>query len=86
MKISRKSGLASLGILAAAGCAAPGQPEPLVLIINPHGTTETLTMTPLEHHQKVTSIAAQDAKMLAEDLDLLFMTDRPGRLNRWHTR
>jgi hypothetical protein len=32
------------------------------------------------------TVAEHDARALIEDLDLLFMTDRPSRLSRWHDR
>lgn len=52
----------------------------------PHAETETLGQTPDEHHQQVSSVLEQDRRALNEDLDLLFMTDRPTRLTRWHGR
>ena len=52
----------------------------------PHAGTETLGETPDEHHQRVVSSLEQDRRALNEDLDLLFMTDRPTRLTRWHGR
>jgi len=47
---------------------------------------ETLGETGDEHRERVSTIADQDARALVEDLDLLFMTDRPTRLTRWHGR
>jgi len=31
-------------------------------------------------------VADQDARGLVDDLDWVFMTDRPSRLSRWHNR
>ena len=52
----------------------------------PHSRTETLGQDSHEHYHAVSMSAEQDRRALAEDLDLLFMTDRPSRLNRWHSR
>jgi len=52
----------------------------------PHENTETLGETPDEHRHRVVTSLEQDRKSLNEDLDLLFMTDRPTRLTRWHSR
>ena len=52
----------------------------------PHENTETLGETPEEHRHRVVSSLEQDQRALKEDLDLLFMTDRPTRLTRWHGR
>lgn len=52
----------------------------------PHAGSETLGQTSDEHRQQVSSILEQDRRALNEDLDILFMTDRPTRLTRWHGR
>jgi len=52
----------------------------------PHAGTETLGETPDEHHQRVVGVLEQDRRALAEDFDILFQTDRPTRLTRWHSR
>ncbi len=51
----------------------------------PHARAATLGRSPHEHYHYVARIADQDQRALIEDLDLLFMTDRPTRLARWHT-
>lgn len=53
---------------------------------HPHSRTETLAQDPHEHFHTVSMSLEQDRRTLAEDLDLLFMTDRPTRLTRWHSR
>ena len=69
------------------GCAASTHPpKALVFLTYPHAASPTLTQSPHEHFQYISSIAAQDEKALVEDLDLLFLTDRPSRLTRWHSR
>ncbi|MBI4717104.1 MAG: hypothetical protein HY763_04810 [Planctomycetes bacterium] len=73
-------GLAFLGLQA--GCA----PRSTVSWNYPHATTETLSQSPHEHYQSASDVADRDGKALAEDLDVLFMTDRPTRLTRWHDR
>lgn len=52
----------------------------------PHSGTETLGQTSDEHRHQVAGVLEQDRRGLKEDLDLLFMTDRPTRLTRWHGR
>jgi len=52
----------------------------------PHAGGETLGETSREHRERVSAVADQDAGAFVEDLDLLFMTDRPTRLTRWHGR
>jgi len=52
----------------------------------PHSSGGTLTKTPEDHGEAVRNVAERDANALIEDLDLLFMTDRPTRLTRWHDR
>lgn len=42
-------------------------------------------MTKEEHNQAVIRIADQDRRAFIDDLDIVFMTDRPTRLTRWHT-
>jgi len=39
-----------------------------------------------EHFHRTVRIEDSRRAELSEDLDLLFMTDRPSRLSRWHTR
>ncbi len=62
------------------GCA----PRSTVMLDYPHAPRATLTQSPHEHYQSISNIAAQDRRALIEDLDMLFLTDRPGRLTRWH--
>ena len=52
----------------------------------PHAMRATLTDSAEDHNERVSRILAHDRRALIEDLDLLFMTDRQGRLNRWHDR
>jgi len=52
----------------------------------PHHRTETKTMSGEDHANYISDIAEHDRRTLADDLDLLFMTDRPTRLSRWHNR
>jgi len=88
MRVSLRGVLAAcaLGALGLAGCAGPsgGAHESSWL----HGPfyTATLSETPAEHAQRVRMVQERDRRALAEDLDLLFMTDRPTRLTRWHDR
>ncbi|MCO6438744.1 MAG: hypothetical protein J5J06_16745 [Phycisphaerae bacterium] len=52
----------------------------------PHARMSTYTETPEEHSFRVYRVLQADKKGLAEDIDLLFQTERPTRLNRWHDR
>ena len=52
----------------------------------PHTCMETLSEAPDEHFHRADMILDRDRRALAEDLDLLFMTDRPTRLSKWHGR
>ena len=82
----RKTGcmlvVTALTALGLAGCAS----KTATVIAYPHSTFTNLTQSPHEHYQSVSSIAAQDRRALIDDLDLLFMTDRPTRLTRWVTK
>ena len=73
-------GLATIWV--AGGCA----PRSTVPFYYPHARSRTFTEDPADHYQRIGNIAEHDRKGLAEDLDLLFMTDRPSRLTRWHDR
>ena len=68
-------------LLAASGCMGPKS-----MWMYPHADSESLGQTPEEHHQHVLKSVEVDRRALTEDLDLLFMTDRPTRLSRWHGR
>lgn len=83
MRRITRAGVCMLALVSAglAGCTTrAGQ-----LWVYPHRHEETLTMTKEEHNQAVIRIADQDRRALVDDLDLVFMTDRPTRLTRWHT-
>ncbi len=69
------------------GCAVlTRSPRATVMLSYPHSTERTFTQSPHEHFQAVSNVAVHDSRALIEDLDLLFMTDRPARLTRWHVR
>ncbi len=46
----------------------------------------TLTRSSREHSRQIDQVADRDARAIVEDIDILFMTDRPTRLTRWHDR
>ena len=73
--------LIGLGLLTFSGCMGPQSAW-----MYPHSQTETLGQTADEHHQQVVGLLEQDRRALNEDLDILFQTDRPTRLTRWHSR
>lgn len=73
--------------LTLSGCMAYTRaPRSTVIWNYPHATEETLTESSHEHYQSVSNVAQRDARALIEDMDLLFMTDRPTRLTRWQSR
>ena len=63
-----------------------GRQEKWLLLQAPHARKATLTLSAEEHFQRVSEIARRDKTALMDDLDMLFMTDRPTRLTRWHDR
>lgn len=75
-----------LAVLVTAGCASSSSARSRMLLTYPHAAMTTLTQSPHEHYQMVSDVASHDKRALADDLDLLFMTDRPTRLTRWHSR
>lgn len=75
-----------LGVCVLVGGTAACNARSTTLLYYPHASRRNLTESPHEHYQKTSNIAQHDSLMLVEDLDLLFMTDRPGRLTRWHSR
>ncbi len=76
-----------LGVMTLSGCAAwSGAQRATVLYNYPHAGGEAMTLTSEEHQHRVSEISARDSRALVEDLELLFLTDRPTRLTRWHSR
>jgi len=84
VRMSRVAVLALAAIaFASSGCSHNGRPSAWGY---PHASMETTSETSREHYERVSSIIAADRRALAEDLDLLFQTERPTRLTRWHSR
>lgn len=52
----------------------------------PNAHRATLGQTANEHERQVMRVRETDRRLLIEDLDLLFQTERPTRLSRWHMR
>ncbi len=72
-------------VLAAAGTAGCTS-RASQLWVHSHRHGETLGQTSEEHNQWVIQMTDHDRRALVDDLDLVFMTDRPTRLSRWHSR
>lgn len=72
-------------VLAGFGCASSRTYEKAPWYY-PHSRLGNLSESPEEHAHRVGLVAARDRKALFEDLDILFQTDRPSRLTRWHDR
>ena len=70
--------LVSLGF----GCASSGGP----MWAYPHADHTNFTQEKDDHRQSVVRIIDHDRRALIEDLDYFFLTDRPTRLTRWHSR
>lgn len=69
------------------GCASsPGVHEVSSAWMYPHARARTLAEPGDDHYHRIARILAVDKRALAEDLDLLFMTERSTRLTRWHDR
>ncbi len=76
-----------LATLVLSGCMPWAKVQRATVGLNyPHTGGETLAQSPYEHYQRVSAMSAHDARALVEDLDLLFLTERPTRLTRWHGR
>ncbi len=78
--------LGIVGLVVAAACTAGCSTRAGQLWVHSHRNDETLTMTREEHNQAVIRIADHDRRALIDDLDFVFMTDRPSRLTRWPSR
>lgn len=87
-RLVRCTVLASLlATLAISGCSSWARTQRATMgWVNPHAEGETLTQSPHEHYHSVSITSAHDTRALIEDLDLLFLTERPTRLSRWHGR
>lgn len=55
-------------------------------ITDPHRSNEPLTQNCKDHKEYVNRIADHNSRAINDDLDLIFMTDRPTRLTRWQER
>ena len=74
-------------VLIATGCATWARTQSAMVGFNyPHADGETLGLTGSDHRQRIARSSAHDARALVEDLDLLFLTERPTRLSRWQSR
>lgn len=74
--------LTGAGLLFSVACNRPS----FMGVNYPHAHSETLTESADEHYHRVSQIAEQDRRLLQDDLDLLFQSDRPSRLTRWHSK
>ena len=68
------------------GCATNSPHDVSMAWLYPHATMRTAGEAPDDHHYRTARILRLDNRLLADDLDLLFMTDRSTRLSRWHDR
>ncbi len=86
--MSRMFGAAALllVIMLLPGCMSTRAPRSMVFLNFPHAAEKNLTQSPHEHTQMAGDVLERDARALIEDLDILFLMDRPSRLNRWHNR
>lgn len=79
--------MAVLGLYLAGGCAHTTrfreEHQPNLYL---HSHAYTTSQSGEEHYRTVRSVVRRDAQAFMDDLDLLFMTDRPSRLTKWHDR
>jgi len=80
--MARKLGTICLTVLASFVCA--GCMGKSSIWAYPHARLQTGPETPDEHHERVAQILERDRRTLGDDLDLLFQTDRPTRLSKFH--
>lgn len=79
------------GCLLIAGCAlwltvGTGCSHKTRMWTNPHARKANLGQEPDEHYHYVSRMMKHHHRALVDDLDIFFMTDRPSRLTRWHTK
>jgi len=75
-------GVVSIVVSLGTGCTTSQK----TAVFNPHADYETLTQSGEDHHHSVYKAMDRDRQALIEDLDMLFLTDRPSRLTRWHEK
>jgi len=77
-------------VLAAAGCnvgrTAAGVGDAGKLVMMSQNLGPTLTQSTGDHMHSISTLIDHDRRALFDDLDMLYMTDRPTRLSRWHDR
>ena len=56
------------------------------LVMMSQGLGPTLTQSTGDHMHTISTVIDFDRRALFNDLDLLYQTDRPSRLSRWHDR
>lgn len=54
--------------------------------LRPHVHEQALAKDGCDHRYQLQSVSTQDQRGIVDDLDMIFMTDRPSRLNKWHDR
>ena len=73
--------------LAATGCATVASVhESSAGWLYPHANMTTAAEFGDDHSQRVARILALEKRLLAEDLDMVCLTERSTRLSRWHDR
>lgn len=76
-----------LASLTATGCASTSgvhERQPGFLIL--HARMESTSESSENHQQRIARILGVDRRLLADDLDLFYQTERSTRLSRWHGR
>jgi len=83
MQRTTRAGMCVLALISAGlgGCTS----RAAQLWVYPHRNEATLTQSKEEHNQAMIRNADHERRALVDDIDLLFMADRPTRLTRWHT-
>ena len=75
-----------MGLLLLAGLSGCATSGPSGMWQYPHARMATTGETPEEHYHRIRRTLIHQNRTLADDLDLLFMTEYETRLTRWHAR
>lgn len=78
--------VAGIGLLLVGALAGGCTERSKILWKYPHAERETLSETSQEHFHRVSRVDQWDRQAISEDLDVFFMTDRPSRLSKWHSK
>ena len=77
-------------LIVTAGCnlgrTAAGVGNAGKVIMMAQGLGPTLTQSTGDHMHTISAVIDRDMRAIFDDIDMIYMTDRPRRLTRWHDR